>query len=30
MEQVYTQLTSGVHKPKKDKVALILCGSSGT
>lgn len=30
MEQVYTQLTSGVHKPKKHKVALFLCGSSGT
>jgi predicted ABC-type ATPase len=29
-EEIYAQLTKGVHKPKKHKIALFLCGSSGT
>ena len=29
-EEIYTQLTDGVHKPKKHKMAVFLCGSSGT
>lgn len=29
-EQVYAQITKGVHKPKKNKIAVFLCGSSGT
>lgn len=28
--QVYAHLTTGVHKPKKHKIAVFLCGSSGT
>jgi predicted ABC-type ATPase len=30
MEKVYEKLIKGVHKPKKHKFALFLCGSSGT
>lgn len=29
-EQVYAHLTKGVHKPKRHKIAVFLCGSSGT
>jgi len=29
-EQVYAQIIKGVHKPKKHKIAVFLCGSSGT
>ena len=29
-EQIYAHLTKGVHKPKKHKIAVFLCGSSGT
>ena len=29
-EQIYAQLIDGVHKPKKHKTAVFLCGSSGT
>jgi predicted kinase len=29
-EQIYTEITRGVHKPKKHKIAVFLCGSSGT
>lgn len=29
-ESIYHQLTKGVHKPKKNKIAVFLCGSSGT
>lgn len=29
-EKIYAQLTDGVHKPKKHKIAVFLCGSSGT
>jgi predicted kinase len=29
-EQIYARLTNGVHKPKKHKIAVFLCGSSGT
>ena len=30
MDEIYNTLTNGVHKPKKYKLALFLCGSSGT
>lgn len=29
-EQVYAQITKGVHKAKRHKIAVFLCGSSGT
>lgn len=29
-EHIYAQLIEGVHKPKKHKTAVFLCGSSGT
>lgn len=29
-DQIYADLTKGVHKPKKHKIAIFLCGSSGT
>ena len=30
MEDVYSALTRGIHRPKKHKVALFLCGAAGT
>lgn len=29
-EQVYSRITKNVHKPKKHKIAIFVCGASGT
>lgn len=29
-DQVYSRITKNVHKPKKHKVAIFVCGASGT